>query len=168
MKYKDYFGYKVSACGTVLGKRGNPMSPSDNGRGYKILTLLVEGKPKTKAVHRIVAETWIPNPNNLTDVDHIDGDKLNNCSSNLRWVTHGENIRHCYTLEGRSAKGQSNARCQTDEETVRKICKLLDEGMMPAKIRDMGYKYSLIRAIREGKNWRHISEEYSFSSRFRD
>jgi len=44
-------------------------------------------------LHRLIAETLIPNPNNLECVDHIDGDKLNNHPSNLQWITRGDNVR---------------------------------------------------------------------------
>lgn len=50
-----------------------------------------EGKSKTFRVHRLVAEAFIPNPNNLSDVDHIDENKNNNSVENLRWLSHKEN-----------------------------------------------------------------------------
>jgi len=164
MNSKDYFGYTIYEDGTIISKtRGTKMSTHDNGRGYLILSFRINGESKVKAVHRVVAEAFIPNPNNLTDVDHIDGNKRNNHVSNLRWVTHGENIRHCYNLEGRSAKGESNARCKTSEAIVENICWLLQEGFMPAWIREKyGYDYNLIRGIKGRKNWKHISKDYSW------
>lgn len=51
---------------------------------------------KDRLLHRVVAETFIPNPLNLPEVDHIDGDKSNNCVSNLRWVTRSENMKYAY------------------------------------------------------------------------
>ena len=49
-----------------------------------------------KLLHRLVAEAFIPNPNNKPCVDHIDHNKSNNCVSNLRWVTYEENNKHRY------------------------------------------------------------------------
>ena len=51
---------------------------------------------KDRLVHRVVAETFIPNPDNLPEVDHIDGDKSNNCVENLRWVTRSQNMKYAF------------------------------------------------------------------------
>ena len=63
--------------------------PSVNNSGYKIITI----KGKIYLIHRLVASAFIPNPDNFSDVDHINGDKFNNCADNLRWMSHGDNMR---------------------------------------------------------------------------
>lgn len=62
--------------------------------GYPMFALMTGTKPRTshKLLHRIVAETWIPNPDSLRDIDHIDGDPLNNHVNNLRWCSHSNNL----------------------------------------------------------------------------
>jgi len=60
---------------------------------------LWEGKPK--ALHRLLAEVFIPNPSKLGDVHHEDGDRNNNCVENLSWVTRSENIWHSYNTHER-------------------------------------------------------------------
>lgn len=163
MKSAIYEGYTVFENGVILGRRGKPMVQVDNGRGYFIVSLYLGKKTTTLAVHKLVAMCFVENPENLPEVDHKDGNKLNNHFSNLRWVTRGFNIKHAYNLKARSAKGEDNSRAITTESEVHKICRLLQEGLMPAKIRDMGYDYSLVRSIRTRKNWAYISDEYTWS-----
>lgn len=155
-------GYTINLEGVVTNKNGKILTPQDNGKGYLIISLYINGKRTVKAIHRLLAEAFIPNPLKLSDVDHIDGNRRNNSLENLRWLTHGQNIKHAFYLENRSAKGTSNARCKTDENTVHSICKLLQEGFSSAKIRDFGFDYSLVRAIKSRKNWNFISDNYSW------
>ena len=54
------------------------------------------GNKNRVLVHRLVAETFIPNPHNLTDVNHINGDKTDNSVSNLEWLSHTDNVRHAW------------------------------------------------------------------------
>lgn len=162
MEFRVVDGYKVSKCGTILGRRGKPLTPNDNGKGYLIVKVYIGGKWTSKAVHRFVAEAWIGNPDNLPEVNHIDCNRQNNSVSNLEWCTHSYNIEYSYDTKGRSATGEDNARCITTEEEVRQVCELLVAGITSAKIRDRGYDYNLVRAIKSRKNWTHISKEYSW------
>ena len=71
------------------------MNPFDNGCGYLVVSLVDEnGNRKNFYVHRLVADAFLENPNNLPQVDHIDYDRKNNRLSNLRWVTVSENALH--------------------------------------------------------------------------
>lgn len=160
---RDYHGYAVKEDGTVISKRGREMKPHLNGKGYMILGLRVDGKSKCKSVHRIVAECYLDNPENLSDVDHIDGDRLNNHISNLRWVTHGDNIKHSYRLNNRSASGDDNANSKYCEEEIIKVCWLLERGCSCKYVSEMSdVSYSTIRKIKCGVAWKCISKHYSF------
>ena len=63
-------------------------------KGYARVALYKDKKMKRKAVHRLLATTYIPNPDNKPLVDHIDQDPTNNALDNLRWVTHAENSQN--------------------------------------------------------------------------
>ena len=65
--------------------------------GYKMVRLTIDGKSKGFAVHRLTAQTFLENPNNLPIVNHKDGNKLNNKVENLEWVTQLENRKHAIT-----------------------------------------------------------------------
>ena len=87
-------------------------SKSLNNAGYKLIAI----DQKIYLLHRIVAKAWVPNPNNYPEVNHIDGNKLNNNSDNLEWCTRSYNIKHAYanglqshnhTYKGRYVKSTS-------------------------------------------------------------
>lgn len=96
------FAYRVSSLGRVEGTRGL-MKPYDNGYGYLIVELKQQGKKKHKRVHRLVAEAFIPNEDNLPMVNHKDEDKTNNFVENLEWCTNNYNINYG-TARKRQAK----------------------------------------------------------------
>lgn len=68
--------------------------------GYLICKLSKNNKDRYYFIHRLVAEAFIPNPNRLSDVNHIDFDRKNNCVENLEWISHRENV-HYSISEGR-------------------------------------------------------------------
>ena len=89
---------KVSNKGNVVSHRRGacyPLKVSHTNSGYQIVGAGY-GSTHYQYVHRLVAETWIPNPNHYRDVNHINGDKTDNRVENLEWVTHSQNMRHAY------------------------------------------------------------------------
>ena len=96
---KEYKGYKISEDGRVFNKKGDKeLYYNVNHKGYKRVALFYEGKSKKYFVHRLVAMLYVENPNNKNQVNHIDGDKLNNHYTNLEWVTNKENNSHARRL----------------------------------------------------------------------
>lgn len=85
-------GYRINADTFVIERMRDCYRPCESisAEGYMMITL--NGIRLSK--HRIIAEVFIPNPNNLPEVDHIDGNRQNNSLNNLRWVTRSENARN--------------------------------------------------------------------------
>lgn len=91
--------YEVSNLGRVRTKEGNIKKLFEDNKGYMRLQLYVNGKRINKRVHRLVAEAFIPNPDNKPTVNHKDGNKKNNSVENLEWATYSENQYHSIKTE---------------------------------------------------------------------
>ena len=93
---KGYEGeYAVTKSGLVWSyKRNKFLKLNDNGIGYLYVALCHGGIRQQKYIHRIVAEAFIPNPDNLPEINHKDEDKSNNCVDNLEWITHIDNLNY--------------------------------------------------------------------------
>ncbi len=106
--YEDF--YEISSTGIVRSKprtltdsigrtrswEGRILNPDIAPNGYYRITLSVNRKRKQVYLHRLLAEYFIENPNNYPQVNHIDGNKLNNRLENLEWCTVQENTIHAY------------------------------------------------------------------------
>jgi hypothetical protein len=113
---KGYEGkYDVSNFGRVRSyyKGLHIKTQRINNCGYCYVKLYVRGKRQKMArVNRLVAEAFIPNPDNMSDVNHKDMNKLNNHVSNLEWTSHADNVKHSYD------SGKRHAHRWTDEEKL--------------------------------------------------
>ena len=89
--------YEVSDLGRVKSLwygKDKILKPQNNTHGYLQVGLSKDGQKKTSLVHRLVADEFVPNPNNLTTVNHKDEVKTNNVASNLEWMSQKDNINY--------------------------------------------------------------------------
>lgn len=94
LRHPEIEKIEVSSFGRVRSVKGHYYKYCRDKGGYLKITFNVNGKSTCKLVHRLVAQTFIPNPDNLPEVNHKDGDRANNCVSNIEWCTHEYNMKY--------------------------------------------------------------------------
>ena len=125
----------VDDIGRHTIKRGHLLNPRKTLLGYKRVTLCKDKHPKSYAVHRLVAQAFIPNPNNYPCVNHKDEDKLNNKVSNLEWCTSEYNANY----------GTRNERMKETLRSRERNCKAI----IAIRVDDGGTEY--YRSAREAE-----------------
>ena len=143
--------YEVSTLGRVRSKVTNLFAkPFKNEKGYMIVKIYLNGQVKNERVHRLVALTFIPNPHNYSQVNHIDYNRTNNRVDNLEWCTGQQNVQH--SIEHFAGKPvyyndkifHSIAQCSryfnVSETTVRNW--LTGKRKMPKHCKDGGLSYA--------------------------
>ena len=90
--------YEVSNFGRVRtnGKRPGLLTLTKQKSGYRYAMIEIDGKSCNRRVHRMVAQHFLPNPDNMKEVNHKDGNKDNNHVSNLEWCTRSNNVKHSF------------------------------------------------------------------------
>lgn len=96
---ENYEMYKIDEIGNIY--RNNMKLKQSIRNNYKCVDLCKNGEIKRYSTHRLVAETYIPNINNLPQINHKDGNRFNNSIENLEWCTSSYNIKHAFRVLGR-------------------------------------------------------------------
>lgn len=100
LKVVGFENYKISNLGRLKNSKGEIMKPWNDSHGYLDVKFYKDKKSYHRKIHRLVAEAFIENPENKKQVNHIDGNPMNNFLENLEWVTPKENIRHLLETKG--------------------------------------------------------------------
>lgn len=170
--WKDIKGYEDLYEVSNLGRVKSLEKEIWNGKGYYIkkeyykkitfcapvpygqLNLNKNGKQKMHYIHRLVAQAFIPNPENKKEVNHKDGNKSNNLSENLEWVTRLENIEHSINVLGNRQDGRFNNNTKLNEFDIKKIRK--DKRKHAEIANQYNVSRTCITMIKNYKNWQHI------------
>lgn len=126
-RVKSLTRFIVRSDGVRYLAKGKIIKPVTDRYGYLIKTLTYEGRRRATKIHRLVAEHFIDNPANLTDVNHLDGNKVNNHISNLEWASREGNMHHAWRL-GLMERVRKNAGKSSQ-------CKLTSEQLLDIKRR---------------------------------
>lgn len=159
-------GYKVSNIGIIIDKNGREVKTYTNNGGYKTAWLRGFNKNKRNStpvlVHRVVAEAFIPNPENKPEINHINCNQIFNWAGNLEWVTRKENMEYADML-GHRVCGELHKNSKSTDEQIHYACKLLEENKLPFKvISEMtGVSMKTLSHIRFDGGWPHISKLYN-------
>jgi len=162
LKDLGYPNYCVTKRGEVFSLYSNKFLKPVKGGGYLTLTLCEDGKKDTVLIHRLVALSFLENPENKPCVNHIDGNKINNSVDNLEWCTHKENTRHAMETGLRRTEVINSYR-SLDNLQIVNICNMLEEGARVKDIVEMyGLNHSIVCGIKSGKFYKDISKDYNF------
>lgn len=167
-KIKDYEElYEISEKGEVrtlcdhfvrnrlYKKKGDIVAVCNGAYGYNVCSLRKNGVNKMFKLHRLLAQAFIPNPENKPQINHIDNNRKNNKLENLEWCTNTENEQH-KIKQKRHPHGETHYEAKLKNSDVLFIREYSSE----SPINDLVKKYNLSRShidnIRMGRKWKHL------------
>ena len=155
VKKKDFYCFHKDMWGNIQKqlRKGGIVEPYDDGKGYLRISL----KRKHYHVHRLVAETWIPNPNNLPIVNHKDENKQNNRVENLEWCDIPYNLSYGTARERSSEKHSKKVYQYTLDGKLVKVYNKIKN------VTDDGFNKSCVSLCCNGKIKKHKGFKWYFN-----
>ena len=157
----DFNDYLIGDHGTVISLKHNKwkVRKPEKVNDYLIVHLSMNGERHPRLVHRLVADAFIPNPENKPCIDHVDGNRLNNFYLNLRWCTHTENNNNPIT---RKRNSESHIGLHTGEKNPMYGKHFTEEAKKKLSESKKGKKLSeeTKQKISESKKGKKLSEEH--------
>ena len=152
--------YSVDTNGTVVNETsGKVLKGTKITKSNRYVKIILD---RRYLLHRLVAETFVPNPNNYTQVNHIDGDRSNNAASNLEWTSPRQNMKHAYRTGLKSNTGEMNPISVLTEDVVVNIWKLSQTGHKPAaiiRLLKLNVCRGTVSKVTNGHNWSHVTSK---------
>lgn len=160
-------GYHADIDGNIYSPRGVKLTPFVKDNDYCTVTCKYKGRYISRYVHRLIATTFIPNPENKPTVNHLDGNPENNALYNLEWATQKEQLEHARATGLCKNFGEGCNFNKHSEENILEIIKYLKETNYSfAHIaRTMKIDSSVIEDIYHKKRWKHLTKDVTFIDR---
>jgi hypothetical protein len=156
--------YLISNKGFVFNEETNRLQAfTIQNNGYIRVTMCHNGKRYKDLMHRLVANYFIENPNNLPQVNHKNGNKHDNSVDNLEWVTPRDNVIHSYNTHLNHSGEKCNLAKVTDIQ-IHHVCKLLEENELTIpEIADItNTTKRIVKHVLNHDSWNRISKDYHF------
>lgn len=165
--------YWISTTGKIMNKYSkNLIKTFISNSGYERASLFVDGKRVKMSIHRAVAITFIPIPNEYIKLgldyddlvpNHKDGNKLHNDRYNLEWMTNRENTIDAINTGLISYIGENSHLATIDRKTAIKCCKMLSEGIGLKEVSEkLGISRKIVAHIKYGECWKEVSQHFTF------
>jgi len=156
--WKNVVGYEenyvCSSKGEIKSiKRNKVLKPNKSSLYYSV-DLCKSGEIKRHLIHRIIATAFHENVENKEQVNHINGNKLDNSVNNLEWVTRSENQLHSIRIGLRHTRGENNSQCKLTSEQVIEIRNSKERNKDIAK--KYNISYATVCDIQRRRSWAHI------------
>jgi len=140
--------------------KGRIITGNHGGKHYFQVALHKDGRKQYYSVHRLVAEAFIPNPDNKPQVNHIDGNKQNNVYTNLEWATPSENILHSFRTGLNPCSGEKNVNAKLNPDIIAKIRSEYIKGQRGSGLLALSKKYGVAKStmlsIISGETWKGV------------
>lgn len=154
-------GYKISTLGRIGSSKYGDfriLKTYYAGKGYVMCDMRKDGKTIKRYVHRLVAQHFIPNPDNLPEVNHKDGNKGNNIELNLNWTDGVNNMKHAREVLGFDQRGENSKNSKLTESDVIAIRERYAKGEhgCPTIAKDYNVHYGHIWNVVNRITWKHI------------
>ena len=167
--------YKVSNHGNVISTdylgtgKSQLLKKHKRDDGYLGITIYINNIPNPRSIHRLVADAFIPNPENLPYVNHKDGNKENNNVNNLEWITSKGNSNHAVDI-GLIKSCEDSHRAKCTNAQIINVCELLVQNELTLQqiSAKTNVSYDTVYDVLRGKCWKKISCNYDFSKYNKD
>lgn len=141
-------------------ENGNPVEIKQrlNPDGYLTITIGLTHIRRSRTVHKIIADAFIPTNDKTLEVDHIDNNRLNNHLSNLQWITHAENVSKIpFERKSNARRGSKNGRAKLNEQDITVIRRMYKDGMNIMQIaKEFKCGWTTISHVVKGETWVNV------------